>query len=73
MLEVTEEVAAVSQPNTRSNVEVAKPSKFNRTADKVSEFLIVCKLFIKIKIREITVEEQIQWVLLYIERGSPDI
>jgi len=32
-----------------------------------------CKLYIKIKIRETTVEEQIQWILSYIHEGLADI
>jgi len=46
---------------------------FNREADKVAGFLIVCKLYIKIGMREAVIEEQIQWVLLYVQGGSTDI
>jgi len=52
--------AAAAEPNTRSNVDVAKPPTFNRKAEKIADFLIACKLFIKIKIRDVVVEEQIQ-------------
>ena len=34
---------------------------------------MVCKLYIRMKMREAAVEEQIQWVLLYMQRGSVDI
>ena len=40
---------------------------------RVSEFVTACKLYIKIKIRETTVEEQIQWILSYIQEGLVDI
>jgi len=52
--------ATVSKPNTESNIEVAKLQIFNGTTEKVSEFLMACKLFIRIKMREVAVEEQIQ-------------
>ena len=34
---------------------------------------MVCELYIRMKMREAAVEEQIQWVLLYMQRGSVDI
>ena len=32
-----------------------------------------CKLYIRMKIREAVVEEQIQWVLLYVQGGSANV
>ena len=46
---------------------------FNREAGKVSGFLMVCRLYIRMRIRESTIEEQIQWVLSYVWGGSADI
>ena len=53
------EAAAVLWPNTGSNVKIAKPQTFNRKASKISKFLIAYKLYIRIKMREIVVKEQI--------------
>ena len=52
---------------------MAKLQTFNRKTRKVSGFLTVCKLYIRIRIKEIVVKEQIQWVLLYIQEESADI
>jgi len=46
---------------------------FNGTTLKVSGFVSVCKLYIRMKMREVAVEEQIQWILSYIQGGSIDI
>ena len=56
-----------------SHKEMAKPPVFNREAGKILEFLTACRLYIKMRMREAMVEKQIQWVLLYVQRGLADI
>ena len=46
--------------------EVAKPQTFDRTPSKVSRFVGVYRLYIKMRLRDVLVEEQIQWVLSYV-------
>lgn len=50
----------VLQLNTGSNIEVAKPQIFDETTENTSGFITVCKLFIRIKIRNNSIEKQIQ-------------
>ena len=45
----------------------------NGTIEKISWFLIVYKLYIRMRMRETILEEQIQWILSYIQEGSANI
>ena len=53
-------MARVLKPNTGSNIEVAIPPTFNRESERVLGFMMACKLFIRIKMREEAVEKQVQ-------------
>jgi len=53
--------------------EVAKLQTFDGTPLKVSRFIGVCKLYMRMRLREVPVEEQIQWILSYVQGGSADI
>jgi len=63
----------VGGPNMESNMEVAKPAIFNGKAGKVGGFITACRLFVRMKLRGTSVEEQVQWVLSYVQGGSADI
>jgi len=63
----------VMGPNIGPHMEVAKLAIFNGEAEKVGGFVIACRLYLRMKMREATVEKQVQWVLSYIQGGSADI
>jgi len=71
--EAGEEEWAVPEVNKGYQMEVAKPAIFSGEAGKVGGFIMACKLYLRIKMREITVEEQVQWVLSYVQGGLEDI
>ena len=52
--------------NMGSHMEVAKPAIFSGKAEKVGGFIMACRLFVRMKMRGNTVEEQVQWVLSYV-------
>ena len=45
--------------NMRSYMEVAKPAIFSGEAGRVGGFIMACRLYIKMKLRGNTVEEQV--------------
>ena len=59
--------------NTGPSMEVAKPAIFNGEAGKVGGFIMACWLYLKMKMRGISVEEQVQWVLSYVQGGLADV
>jgi len=54
-------------------MEVAKLAIFNGEAGRVGGFITACKLYIKMRLRGNTVEEQMQWALTYVQGGSADV
>ena len=64
---------AATGSNTGSHMEVAKPAIFSGEAGKVGGFITVYRLYIKMKLRGNTVEEQVQWVLTYVQGGTADV
>ena len=60
LLAVTGEGGEITKgPSTRFNIKMVKLLVFNREAEKVGDFIIACKLYLKMKIRKTIVEKQI--------------
>ena len=56
-----------------SYMKMAKPAIFNGEAGKIGGFVTACRSYLKMKMRKGTVEEQVIWVLSYVQGGSADI
>jgi len=54
-------------------MEVAKPAIFSGKAGKVGEFVTACRLYLRMKMREATVEEQVFWVLSHVQGRLADV
>jgi len=63
----------VVEVNRGYQMEVAKPAIFSGEAGKVGGFIMACRLYLRMKMREAIVEEQVQWVLSYVQGGSADV
>ena len=62
-----------TESNMGSHMEVAKPAIFNGEAGKVGGFVTTCRLYLRMKMREATVEEQVFWILSHVQGGSVDV
>jgi len=56
----------VMRSNMGPQIKVAKLLVFNGEVERVGRFVTACRLYLRIKMREATVEEQVQWILLYV-------
>ena len=52
--------------------EVRLPQVFDETSSRVSEFLEECRRYIKRKMKEVKMEDQIYWVISYVQGGAID-
>jgi len=62
-----------TESNIGPHMEVAKPTIFNGEAEKVGGFITIYRLYLRMKMREATVEEQVFWILSHVQGGSADI
>ena len=59
--------------NMGSHMEVAKPAILSGEAGRVGGFITAYRPYIKMRLRGNMVEEQVQWVLTYVQGGSADV
>ena len=52
---------------------MAKLLVFNRKASRVGDFIIACRLYLRMKMRGTIVKEQIQWMLAYVQEGLVNV
>ena len=52
--------------NMGPHIEMAKPAIFNGEVGKVEGFVTMCRLYLRMKMREVIVEEQVFWILSHI-------
>ena len=50
----------------RGGAEVVKPQIFDGMAARVAGFIMACKLYMRMRMREESVETQIHWILSYV-------
>jgi len=53
------EEVVVLRFNIRSNIDMAKPPTFNGNATKVSELIIAYRLYMRMRMRDVLVKEQV--------------
>jgi len=58
---------------TLIQAKVANLLLFNKKASQVTEFVTAYKLYIKMRMRDVEVKEQVQWILTYVQKESVDI
>jgi len=63
----------VAEVSRGYQMEVAKPAIFSAEAGKVGGFVTTCRLYLRMKMREATVEEQVFWILSHVQGGSADV
>ena len=61
------------ESNIGSNIKMAKPPMFNRDISRIGGFITACRLYLRMKMKEVTVKEKIQLILSYVQGGSADI
>lgn len=54
---VEEEEEVALRPSSKFNVEMAKPSLFDEEASNIVGFMTACKLYIRMKMKEVVIEE----------------
>ena len=54
---LTRQVEGSRVGGVTTNIEVVRPQVFDETSSKISDFLMTCKLYIRMKMREVAVKE----------------
>ena len=73
VIALQQQITVIIIDRQMQKADVAKPSMFGSKREKVTPFIDVCQLYIRIKIDAVSDMDKVGWVLIYVYRGVAEI